>query len=41
MINCASPLNSDRFGSLSLSWQLGSPLPTPMSTPSPEILKPI
>src|SRR5580658_9934345 len=40
-ITCARPLNSERFGSLSLSWQLGSPLPTPMSFPSPETLKPI
>jgi hypothetical protein len=30
-ITCAKPLKSERFGSLSLSWQLGSPLPTPIS----------
>ena len=35
---CARPLNSERRGSLSLSWQLGSPLPTPMSAPSPVTL---
>src|ERR1700722_183211 len=37
-MTCASPLNSDRLGSLSLSWQLGSPLPTPRKVPSPVIL---
>src|ERR1035441_5421933 len=40
-ITCARPLKSERFGSLSLSWQLGSPLPTPISAPSPETLKPM
>ncbi len=39
-MTCASPLKSERLGSLSLCWQLGSPLPTPMSAPAPETLKP-
>ena len=37
-ITCARPLKSERRGSLSLSWQLGSPLPTPISAPSPVTL---
>src|SRR5690349_19495770 len=39
-ISCARPLKRLRRGSLSDSWQFGSPLPTPISEPSPEILKP-
>jgi hypothetical protein len=38
-ITCARPLNKFRFGSLSDSWQLGSPLPTPISLPSPVTFK--
>src|ERR1019366_9247326 len=38
MIACASPLKSERLGALSLSWQFGSPFPTPMSLPEPETL---
>ena len=39
-ITCASPLKSERFGALSLSWQLGSPLPTPISAPFARDLEP-
>src|SRR5579859_6070096 len=36
----ASPLNKERRGSLSFSWQFGSPFPTPISTPFPETVNP-
>src|SRR5262245_59990445 len=38
-MTCAYPLNARRSGALSISWLLGSPLPTPMILPGPSSWK--